>query len=74
MFLILEFSQYVGLSDGFSFFQGVYVRIDIKNDIFISIRPMTTKFGNRVHLEDSTQMKLINQMLETSSRQDHRTY
>ena len=30
---------------------------------------MTTKFGKQVHLEDSTQMKLINQMLETSSRQ-----
>ena len=28
----------------FSFFQGIHVRIDIRIDIVISIRPMITKF------------------------------
>ena len=34
----------------FSFFQSILVRIDIS----ISIRPMTTKFGKQVHLQDLT--------------------
>ena len=29
----------------FSFFQGIHVRIDIRIDTFISIKPMITKFG-----------------------------
>ena len=39
----------------FSFFQGIHVRIDIS----ISVRPMITKFGKQVHLQDLTQMRLI---------------
>ena len=43
----------------FSFLQGIHVRIAIRIDIFIFIRPMTTKFGKQVHLQDLTQMRLI---------------
>ena len=43
----------------FSFFQDIHVRIDIRIDISISIRPMTTKFGKQLHLQDLTQMRLI---------------
>ena len=32
---------------------------------------MATKFGKQVHLQDLTQIKLIKQVLVTSSRQDH---
>ena len=46
----------------FNFFQGIHVRIDIP----ISIRPMITKFGKQVHLQDFTQMRLIKQVLVTS--------
>ena len=42
-----------------SFFQGIHARTDIKIDIFISIRPMTAKFGKQVHVGELTQMKLI---------------
>ena len=38
----------------FSLFQGIYARIDIRIDISISIRPMITKFGKQVHLQDLT--------------------
>ena len=38
-----------------------------------SLRPMITKFGKKVHLHDLTQMRLINQVLVTSLRQDHVT-
>ena len=34
---------------------------------------MTTKFGKQIHLQDLTQMRLIKQVLVTSSRQDHET-
>ena len=34
---------------------------------------MTTKYAKQVRLEELTQMRLINQMLVTSSRQDHVT-
>ena len=51
----------------FSFFQGIRVRIDI----FIFKRPMRTKFGMKIYLEKLTQMKLIKQVLVTSSSQDH---
>ena len=57
----------------FSFFQDIHVRIDIRSDISISIRPMTTKFGKQVHLQDLTQMRLIKQVLMTSLHQDHVT-
>ena len=49
----------------FSFFQGIHARIDII-DISISIGPMITKFGNKVHLQDLAQMRLIKQVLVTS--------
>ena len=58
--------------DEFSFFRGIHVRIDIRIDI-ISIKLMTTIFGKQFHLKDLTQMKLIKQMLVTSSFQDHVT-
>ena len=57
----------------FSFFQDIHVRIDIRSDISISIRPMTTKCGKQVHLQDLTQMRLIKQVLMTSLHQDHVT-
>ena len=57
----------------FSFFQDIHVRIDIRSDISISIRPITTKFGKQVHLQDLTQMRLIKQVLMTSLHQDHVT-
>ena len=44
--------------DEFTFFQGIHVRIDIRIDISISTRPMITKFGKQVHLQDLTQMRL----------------
>ena len=34
---------------------------------------MTTKFGKQIHLQDLTQMRLIKQVLVTSSRQDQET-
>ena len=36
----------------FSLFQGIHVRIDVKIDISITIRPMITKFGKHVHLQN----------------------
>ena len=35
-----------------SFLKGIQVKIDIRTDISISIRPMITKFGKQAHLED----------------------
>ena len=55
----------------FSFFQDIYVRIDIRIDIFISIRPMATKFDKQLYLQDLPQMRLIKQFLVTSLHQDH---
>ena len=55
----------------FSFFQGIHVRTDMRIDTSISIKPMITKFGWEVHLGELTQMRIINQVLVTSSRQDH---
>ena len=63
----------VDLGGKFSFLCGMNVRIDIRIDIFISIRPMTTKFNNQVHLEELTQVRLMKQVLKTSSSQDHVT-
>ena len=54
-----------------SFFQGIHVKIDIRVDIAISMRPKITKFGKQVHLQDMTQMRLIKQVLVTPLRQDH---
>ena len=53
--------------DEFSFFQGTHVRIDSS----ISLRPMITKFGKQVHLQNVNQMKLTKPVLATSFRQDH---
>ena len=42
-------------------------------NITISKRPMSTKFGKQVHVEDLIQMKLIKQVLVKSSYQGHIT-
>ena len=42
--------QYSSVGGEFSFFIGFHVRIDI----FISIRPMVTKLGKQVHLQNLT--------------------
>ena len=57
------------LGGEFRFFQGILERIDMRIDISVSIRPMTTKFGEQLHLQDLTQMRLI----LTLVRQDHVT-
>ena len=58
-----KFVNMVNQGGGFSFFQGVHVRIDIKTDISISIRPTTTKFGKQIHLEKLTETRLMKQVL-----------
>ena len=55
------------------FFQDIHVIIDIRTDISISIRPMTTKFGKQIHLQDLTQMRQIKIAIVTSLCQDHVT-
>ena len=57
----------------FRYFRGNNERIDIVIHIPISIRPMTTKFGKQVHLEELTQVRVIKRVLVTPSRQDHVT-
>ena len=57
--LILKISQY-DWGDKFSFFQGIQVRTDIRIDISIFIRPITTKFGKQVYHRELTQMRLAN--------------
>ena len=49
----------------FTFFQGIHVIFNIRTDISISIKPITTKFGKQVHLQDLTQIRLIKQVLVT---------
>ena len=53
----------------FSFFLGFHVKLDTRIDISSSVRPMTTKFDKLVNLEKLTQMRLIKQVLVTSSGQ-----
>ena len=56
------FRKSVNMADqggALSFFQSIHARTDITIDIFISIRPMTAKFGKQVHVGELTQMKLI---------------
>ena len=48
-----------------------HVRIDIRIDMSIYLRPMTTKFGKHLDIEELTQMRLITQVLVTSSSQYH---
>ena len=50
----------------FNIFQGIHVRTNIKIDISIFIRPMTTKFDKQVHLREVTQTRQIKQVLVTS--------
>ena len=38
----------------FSFFQGTHVKINIRIDISISVRPMTTRFDKQLHLQNLT--------------------
>ena len=57
----------------FSFFEGIHVKIDIRIDTLISIKPIITKFGKQVHLQDLAQMRLIKKLLVTLSHQDHVT-
>ena len=71
--MILKILKMVDQSGACNFFQGIHVRTDIRNDISIAIRPMTTKFGKHVHQGELTQMRLIKQVLVTLSRQDHIT-
>ena len=56
-----------------SFFQDIHVRTDIRIDISISIRPISSTFGKEVHLGELTQMRSIKQVLLTWSRQNHVT-
>ena len=46
-------------SSELSFFQDIHVRVDIRIDIAISMRPMITKFGKQEYLQDLIQMRLI---------------
>ena len=57
----------------FTIFQGIHVIFNIRTDISISIKLITTKFGKQVHLQDLTQIRLIKQVLVTLLRQDHVT-
>ena len=57
----------------FSFLQGIYVRIDIRIDISISVRLVTTKFVKQLHLGELNEIILIKQTLVALSRQDHVT-
>ena len=60
------------MADGggeFNFFLDIHVGIDIS----ISVRPMISKYGKQVHLQDLTQIRLIKQVLMTSLSQDHVT-
>ena len=41
-----------GRGGEFSFFQVIHIKIDIKINISISIRPTTTKFGRQLHLQE----------------------
>ena len=56
-----------------SFLQGIHVRIDTKIDISISIKTITTKFHKQILLEELTQIRLIKQVLMTSSCEYHVT-
>ena len=63
----------VDQGSAFSFFQSIHVRINIRIDMSISIRPMITKFGIQVHLQNLIQMRLIMQELVTSLHRNHLT-
>ena len=63
----------VNQSCAFSFFWDIHVRINERIYISISIRPMTTKFGKQLHLEELTQVRLMKQVLVMSPGQNHVT-
>ena len=65
VFLILKISNKADRAGEVSFFRGIHVRIDIK--IVISI---ITTFDKQKHLEEFTQMRLIEQVLVNSLVQD----
>ena len=56
-----------------SFCQSIYIKIDIRIDMSISLRPVTTKFDKQVHLAELTKMRLIKYVLVTSPCQYHVT-
>ena len=58
------------VDQGDEFFQGIYVRIDMRIDVSISIIPMITKLGKQLHL-GKQRMGLIKQVLVTLSQPDH---
>ena len=61
-----------------SFFEGIHVRIDIRIDIFISIRPMVTKFGRQgtsIELDpNETNQAGAGDAITSGSRQKLKTY
>ena len=73
IFLILKIWQLGGLRRWVQHFPRYPCKFDIRIDISISTRPMITKFGKHVHLQDLNQMRLIMQVLVTSLLQDHVT-
>ena len=88
VFLILKISQYGGSRRWVQFFPRYSCKNWFKNWYIdfcktydhqiwqactISVRPMITKFGKYVHLQNLTQVRLIKQVLVTSLRQDHVT-
>ena len=57
----------------FNFFQRIHVRIGIRIDFSISIRPMITRFGNQIHLQDLTQIRIIKAGTGDVIHKDHLT-
>lgn len=73
VFLTFKIPWYEGLRWWVLVFRCIHVIIDIRINICISKRPMTTTFGKQVHEQDLIQMKLMKQVLVKSSHQDHMT-
>ena len=82
--IINQYSWSLSMADRgseFSFFSGIHVRTEIRIGISIFIRPMTTKFGKEVHLEELTRVRhrcwwrhhVDLQVLVMSSHQVHQT-
>ena len=45
-----------------SLFQVIHARIDTEIDISIAIKPLTTKSGKQIYLEELKQLRLIKQV------------
>ena len=60
----------VDQAEQFSFFWDIHIKIDTRVDISISLRPMTTKFGKRLDIEELTNLRLDKHVLVTSSPQN----